>query len=153
MITSSTARKPYCMASCDLEGCYDRIIHNAAAIALIRVGVPKQKVFSMFTSIQKMIHKIRTVYGDSDISYGGEDIGDWENFPQGVLQGNASGPQIWSILSSIIFSIFGRKDSELTFAPVCQSRSFFSLDTHTSTTATSSRHKTTLLLPFNQCKK
>lgn len=120
------SRKPYCMASCDLKGCYDRIIHNAAAIALIRVGVPKQKVFSMFNSIQKMIHKIRTVYGDSEISYGGEDIGDWENFPQGVLQGNASGPQIWSILSSIIFSILRKKGFSTHFCS-CLSKSIFLL--------------------------
>ena len=118
------SRKPYCMASCDLEGCYDRIIHNAAAIALMRVGVPKAKVFSMFSSIQKMIHKIRTVYGDSDISYGGEDIGDWVNYPQGVLQGNASGPQIWSILSSIIFSILRKKGFGTKFCS-CLSQSLF----------------------------
>ena len=119
-----STRQPYCIASCDLEGCYDRIIHNAAAIALIRIGVPKSKVFSMFTSIQKMIHKIRTVYGDSDLTYGGEDIGDWENFPQGVLQGNASGPQIWSILSSIIFSILRKKGFGTKFCS-CLSKSLF----------------------------
>ena len=59
----------------------------------------------MFESIQKMIHMIRTAFGDSDITYGGEDIGDWENQPQGVLQGNTAGPDIWSALSSVIFNV------------------------------------------------
>ena len=44
----------------------------------------------MFESIQKMIHRIRTAFGDSDITYGGKDIGNWENEPQGVLQGNTA---------------------------------------------------------------
>ena len=57
-----------------------------------------------------MIHRIRTVYGDSEISYGGEDMGSWENFPQGVLQGNASGPAIWSAISSVIFKILHKRN-------------------------------------------
>ena len=52
-----------------------------------------------------MIHRIRTAFGDSDITYGGEDIGNWENKPQGVLQGNTAGPDIWSALSSVIFKV------------------------------------------------
>ena len=55
--------------------------------------------------MQKMSHRIRTVYGDSNFSYGGDDLGNWENWPQGVLQGNASGPAIWTTVSSIIFDI------------------------------------------------
>ena len=38
-----------------------------------------------------MVHKLRTMYGDSDLTDGGEDIGDRLTFPQGVLQGNVSG--------------------------------------------------------------
>ena len=52
-----------------------------------------------------MIHRIRTVYGDSDITYGGDNIGNWDNWPRGVLQGNSAGPAIWSTLSSVIFDI------------------------------------------------
>ena len=48
----------------------------------------------MFASIQKTIHKIRTSFGDSEISFGGEEMGEWENFPQGVLQDYASGRAI-----------------------------------------------------------
>jgi len=86
----------------DLKGCYDRIIHNAAVLALLRIGVPKAKIHSMFETIQRRVHRIRTGFGDSTETYGGDDIMDWHFTPQGVLQGNASGPTIWSILSSVI---------------------------------------------------
>ena len=51
-----------------------------------------------------MIHIIIIVYGDSDITYGCE-LGNWENWPQEVLQRNAAGPTIWAVLSAIIFNI------------------------------------------------
>ena len=62
-----------------------------------------------------MIHRIRTVYGDSDITYGGE-LGNWKNWPMGVLQGNAAGPAIWSTASSIVFNILHKRGflSEIT---------------------------------------
>ena len=49
----------------------------------------------MFTIIQRMIHIFRTYFGDSEITSGGDEIEDWLNKPQGVLQGNTSGPTIW----------------------------------------------------------
>ena len=55
-----------------------------------------------------MIHRIRTVYGESDITYGGE-LGNWENWPIGVLQGNAVVTAIWSVLSSVIFKILHKR--------------------------------------------
>ena len=63
----------------------------------------------MFGTIQTMIHRIHTTFGDSDLVYGCEDIGSWENYPQGVLQGNASGPDIWTALSSVIFDILHKR--------------------------------------------
>ena len=102
-------RKCFSLTSSDLAGCYDRIIHTAAALALLRVGIPHSKIRSMFSSIQRMVHKIRTMYGDSFLTYGGDDIGDWSNYPQGVLQGNASGPTIWVLVSSIIFDILHKR--------------------------------------------
>ena len=102
-------RSCFSLTSSDLLGCYDRIIHTAAALALLRVGIPHSKINSMFASIKRMTHKIRTMYGDSDISYGGDDIGKWQNYPQGVIQGNAGGPTIWVLLSSIIFDILHQR--------------------------------------------
>ena len=92
-----------------MEGCYDRIVHTTAALALLRVGIPHTKIRSMFSTIQRMVHSIRTYFGDSKITYRGDQIGDWENYPQGVLQGNASGPSIWLTLSSLIFDILHKR--------------------------------------------
>ena len=102
-------RLSFAMTSCDLAGCYDRIVHNAAALALLRVGISHAKIECMFGSIQRMTHRIRTAFGDSDVTYGGDDFGDWKCAPQGVLQGNASGPAVWSALSSIIFEILHKR--------------------------------------------
>jgi len=52
----------------DLTGCYDRIVHNAAALALLRIGVSNAKIHTMFASIQRMIHRVRTVFGDSELT-------------------------------------------------------------------------------------
>ena len=91
---AKSKRRCFALTISDLEGCYDWIIHTAAAIALLQVKIPETKMYYMFTSIQKMIHRIRTSFGDSEISYGGDDIGDWQNCTHGVLQGNTSGPTI-----------------------------------------------------------
>lgn len=66
----------------------------------------------MFSSIQKMVHRIRTTFGDSDRTYGGDNIGNWSNYPQGVLQGNASGPAVWTTLSSVVFKILHERGFE-----------------------------------------
>jgi hypothetical protein len=99
----------------NLKGCYDRIVHNAAALALLRIGVSKAKIHSMFDTIQRIVHRIRTGFGDATETYGGDDIMDWQFTPKGVLQGNASGPTIWSVLSSVIFEILHDKGFGVEF--------------------------------------
>ena len=80
-------RLSFALTSSDLAGCYDRILHTVATMALLRVGILHNKIKSMFNSIQRMIHKIRKAFGDSDITCGGEgNIDNWENYPQGVLR-------------------------------------------------------------------
>ena len=69
-------RLTYSLCSSDLAGCYDRIVHTAAALALLRLGIRHFKISNMFETIQKMVHRVRTAYGDSTNTYGGEDIGD-----------------------------------------------------------------------------
>ena len=46
-------------------------------LALLSIGIPHARIHFMVESIQEMIHRIRTAFGDSDITYGGGDIGDW----------------------------------------------------------------------------
>ena len=79
-------RQCFAITSVDLTSCYDRIVHTAAALALLRIGISHSRVKSMFKVIQQMVHRIRTVHGNSEVTYGGE-LGNWESWPQGVLQG------------------------------------------------------------------
>ena len=102
-------RLAWAMAMSDLTGCYDRIVHNAAALVLLRLGLSHAKIHSMFTTIQRMVHRVRTAFGDSETTYGGDDFENWLFAPQGILQGNASGPAIWTIISSLIFDILRSK--------------------------------------------
>ena len=117
-------RKCFSMTSSDLAGCYDRIVHTAAALAMLRVGVPHTKIITMFSTIQRMIHKIRTAFGDSKLSYGGNDIGHWQNYPQGVLQGNASGPTVWVLVSSVIFEILHKRGLSVKFCTALSQKVF-----------------------------
>ncbi|GFH55416.1 hypothetical protein CTEN210_11892, partial [Chaetoceros tenuissimus] len=119
-------RKCWSLAMSDLTGCYDRIVHSAATLALLRVGVSKTKVFAMFETIQKMVHRTCTAFGESKGSYGGSSYTGWRNAPQGVLQGNAAGPVIWSILSSVIFTILREQGFCDSFC-MCLSKETFQL--------------------------
>ena len=97
-----TIKRPFGICSCDLKSCYDRVVHTAASLALQRVGIPITEIRCMFGTIQSLIHKIRTSYGLSEASYGGLSK-KFRKPPQGMGQGNGSGPSVWAILSSTIF--------------------------------------------------
>ena len=93
-------KRPGVICANDAKACYDRILHFAAYISLRRIGMKKEAVISMLEPIRRMEHVIRTAYGDSKMSYGGED---WETDPSGICQGNGAGPAIWAIVSSPLF--------------------------------------------------
>ena len=78
-------RRWFTLTSSDLEGLYNIILNTVAALALLHESIPHSKIHSIFSMIQGMVHRIRTSFGDSDTTYGGDEIGDWENFPQDVL--------------------------------------------------------------------
>ena len=83
-------RKPTGIGSCDLKSCYDRISHAFASIAMQRGGAPIEPIICMFQTIQRLIHSVRTTFGDSDKTFGGEFIRSL--ILQGVGQGNGAGP-------------------------------------------------------------
>ena len=97
-------RQPFGMCACDLKACYDRIVHNAASLALQKVGMRQSDVVSMFGTIQQLIHKVRTAFGDSVETYR-NDNPSFAIPAQGTCQGNGSGPSVWSIICSTIFDI------------------------------------------------
>ena len=97
-------RQPFGMCACDLKACYDRIVHNAASLALQRVGVRQSDIVSMFGTVQQLTHKVRTAFGDSAETYRNDN----PSYPipaQGTCQGNGSGPSVWSIICSTIFDL------------------------------------------------
>ena len=83
----------------DAKGCFDRIAHVVAILALRRLGIPRPAIESMITTIQEMEHHIRTAFGDSASSYGPNPTG---LPPQGILQGNGAGPATWAAITSIL---------------------------------------------------
>ena len=95
-------RQSFGVCACDLKSCYDRIVHNAAALALRRVGVRESDLASMFYTIQHMCHTVRTAFGESRSTYSADNP-DFRLPVQGLYQGNGAGPSIWSILCSTIF--------------------------------------------------
>ena len=78
----------------------------------------------MLHTLQLMIHRIWTAFGESKGSYGGGDISKWENEMQGLCQGNGSGPTIWTILSSVIFSCLHSRGFSINFCLVLSKQLF-----------------------------
>ena len=58
--------------SYDLKSCYDRIVHSFTSMAMQRVRSPTAVEESMFSTIQKLKHVVRTFLGNSEQSFGGE---------------------------------------------------------------------------------
>jgi len=103
-------RLAWAVAMSDLTGCYNRIIHNTAALVLLHLGLSHTKIHSMFKTIQRMVHRVQTAFGDSERTYSGNYFENWLFTPQGILQENASGPAIvWMIISSLIFDNLRQK--------------------------------------------
>ena len=90
-------RRPGVICANDAKACYDRILHFAAYVSLRKTGLKKEAVTSMLRPIRKLQHTIRTAYGDSRQTYGGDS---WERDPSGICQGNGAGPAIWALVSS-----------------------------------------------------
>ena len=69
----------------------------------------------MCDSIQRIIHIIITVFGGSELNHGGTDIEDYKYYPQEVLQGSASDPDIWIFLSSVVFEVLYKRKYSVKF--------------------------------------
>jgi hypothetical protein len=89
--------QPGALVSNDAKACYDRIIHSVASICLQANGVPDEPLICMFTTIQNMKHHIRTIYGDSELSFGCKI---WVVPTQSIGQGNGAGPTMWALVST-----------------------------------------------------
>lgn len=111
-------RQAAAMTSCDAKSCYDRIVHSIAALSMRRQGVQEPPIVCMFTTIQNLVHTVRTAFGDSTESFGG-DL--WAVPVQGVGQGNGAGPMIWAVVSTPLLEML-REDGFGTFFRLAISR-------------------------------
>ena len=95
-------KRPGALCANDAKSCYDRIVHSVASLAMQRMGVDRAPIVCMFTTIQKLEHYIRTIYGDSEYNFSGKL---WTVPIQGVGQGNGAGPQIWAVVSTPVLNM------------------------------------------------
>ena len=49
---------------------YDLVLHRIAFLALQRVNFSKETILCTLTTLQYMVHSVRTSFGDSPTSYG-----------------------------------------------------------------------------------
>ena len=88
-------RRNGAIAGVDAAQCYDRIVHSLYILLCQKEGAPISTLIMMFGIIQSMTYFIRTTFGDSEGSYGGQ-----QDIPfQGSCQGNGASPAIWLLIS------------------------------------------------------
>jgi hypothetical protein len=95
-------KHPGTICSNDAKSCYDLIGHTQATMSMQRVGVPKSIIQCLFSTLQNAVHKVRTGYGDSSESYGGQV---WLLPLHGIGQGNGAGPAIWEVVSTPLLNV------------------------------------------------
>lgn len=84
----------------DAKGCFDRIVLLAAFLVLRRLGIPFSALKAMIEVIMNMKHTVKTIYGESTQTYGGEGT-----LPNGFMQGNGMAGQGFSAISSVLLDI------------------------------------------------
>jgi len=94
------------VCSNDAKSCYDLIGQMQATLSMQRVGVPKNIIICLFTTLQDAIHKVRTGFGDSKDHYGGSV---WLVPIHGIGQGNGAGPAIWAVVSTSLLNVLQEK--------------------------------------------
>ena len=126
---SRQQRLPIALCANDARQCYDRIVHSPAALALRRLGAPKEPVDSMFAMLSNLQHHVRTSHGDSERFYDSSTRldGTPAYIPiQGIGQGNGCGPASWAAISSVVFNAVNRRKRGLLIsAPISGSTDRF----------------------------
>ena len=99
-------KSPGAICANDAKSCYNLIVHPSAVLAMKRQGVPESVTTCLFNTLQEAKHQVRTAFGDSDTSFGGDEV-----IPMhGICQGNGAGPLIWAVISSPILDVLRNKD-------------------------------------------
>jgi hypothetical protein len=90
-------RCPAGLALVDNDNCYNRIAHPIASMTFQAFGVPTPAIKAMLSTIQNMRFFLRTGYGDSKDSSGGNRENPIKT--QGMCQGNTASPAAWTVTS------------------------------------------------------
>ena len=94
-------RQAGALCSNDAKSCYDRIVHNVAALSMLRQGAPRGAVNSLLLTLQHAKHKIRTGFGVSTKHYGRFRLPPL----QGLGQGNGVAPTGWAVISTVLINM------------------------------------------------
>jgi hypothetical protein len=86
------------VASVDASNCYDRVVHNVAALAARRWGMPSSVMVCILSTISRMCFFLRTFHGVSSQSYGGNESDPF----QGLCQGNGGAPGLWLCVACLL---------------------------------------------------
>jgi hypothetical protein len=106
------------IASVDAAQCYDCVGHGPGSLCCQRWGVPPEGLATMLGTIQQMQFFLRTSFGDSDTSFGGDNP---NNPLQGVCQGNGGGPAVWLAISAVLTLLLHRRgDATRIASPMTQ---------------------------------
>ena len=89
------------LLSNDAKSCFDRMVHNMTCLAFRRQGVDENTLRSLFLTLQKSVHRVRTAFGVSEASYWGDE----DDPVNGIGQGNGAGPTGWVFQSTPIISM------------------------------------------------
>ena len=99
-------RHPATDTAVDLKSCYDLVAHAPASISMQRQHLQEPPIVCMMTTLQNMVHTVRTAFGDSERSFGGELYAvPFAPPPMGVGQGNGAGPAIWAVVSTPVLNM------------------------------------------------
>ena len=94
-------RIPATRISEDLVSNYHLLGYSIASLSLQTSDVPKEPILCTFTTIQNMTHSVRTSFGESKSTCGGDN---WAvNIsppPQSLGKGNGADPYIWDRVSN-----------------------------------------------------
>ena len=89
------------MIANDARGCFDRMALPISSLCLQRIGAAKSTLKTLYATISKMRHYIRTGHRESENYYANPE----GQYLQGGGQGNGSGPPTWLCISIVLISI------------------------------------------------
>ncbi len=97
---------PMALCSNNAKSCNNQIVLIVAVLCLCRLGADKVAVQSMIGTLHGMKHHVHSTYGDSTMLQG---WWEWGTPIVGIRQGNGAGPQIWVVVSTLLFQILATK--------------------------------------------